>query len=205
MGVIERLELYIRKVYHRNKVPPRVKAKAVLLYHWGIALRKVERFIKALGLRGSREAIRQWYHRLSRLVEYILESSQELYVDETKIKGRRRLYYLWLAVDSNSRPCFVYLSRRRDTWTTKVVLSSSKGRVITTDKGWWYRRACRELGLEWRHETFGGRNAVERPFFPIKHRLRRFYKRFPWNAKYETIWSWLASFITLYTLLEVKS
>jgi len=30
-------------------------------------------------------------------------------------------------------------------------------------------------------------------------------KRFPWNAKYETVWRWLASFITLYTLLEVKS
>ena len=72
MGVIEKLEQFIRKVYHRNKIPPRVKAKAVLLYHWGVALRKVERFIKALGLRGSREAIRQWYHRLSRLVEYVL-------------------------------------------------------------------------------------------------------------------------------------
>ncbi len=125
------------------KVPPRVKAKAVLLYHWGVALRKVERFIKALGLRGSREAIRQWYHRLSKLVEYILGSSQELYVDKTKIKGRRRLYYLWLAVDSNSKHCFIYLSLRRDTRTTKVVLSSNKGRVITTDKGWWYRSACR--------------------------------------------------------------
>ncbi len=198
MGVIEKLEQYIRKVYNRNKVPPRVKAKAVLLYHWGVALRKVEKFIKALGLRGSREAIRQWYHRLSRLVEYVLESSQELYVDETKIKGRRRLYYLWLAVDSRSRPCFVYLSRRRDTWTTKVVLSSSSGSVVTTDRGWWYRRACRELGLEWRHETFGRRNAVERAFFPIKHRLKGFYRRFPWNAKYETISSFLRAFIFLY-------
>ena len=84
MGVIERLEQYIRKVYHRNKVPPKVKAKAVLLYHWGIALRKVEKFIKALGLRGSREAIRQWHHRLSKLVEYVFKSLQELYVDETK-------------------------------------------------------------------------------------------------------------------------
>ncbi len=105
MGVIKKLEQYIRKVYHRNKISPRVKAKAVLLYHRGVALRKVEKFIKALGLKGSREAIRQWYHRLSELVEYVLKSSQELYVDETKIKGRRRLYYLWLAVDSKSRLC----------------------------------------------------------------------------------------------------
>jgi len=72
-------------------------------------------------------------------------------------------------------PCFIYLSRRRDTWTTKIVLSSGKGRLITTDKGWWYRRACRELGLEWRHETFGRRNAVKRLFFPTKHRLKSFY------------------------------
>ncbi len=113
MGIIETLEQYIHKVYHRNKIPPRVKAKAVLLYHRNMALRKVERFIKALGLRGSREAIRQWYHRLSGLVEYVLKSSQELYVDETKIKGRRRLYYLWLAVDSKGKLCFAYLSRRR--------------------------------------------------------------------------------------------
>ena len=66
-------------------------------------------------------------------------------------------------------------------------------------------RAVRKLPIKWVHETFGKRNVVERLFFPIKHRLRRFYKRFPWNAKYETIWSWLASFITLYTLPEVKS
>ncbi|MDQ7082758.1 MAG: hypothetical protein Q9N34_07280 [Aquificota bacterium] len=62
-----------------------------------------------------KEAIRQWYHRLSKLMEYVLKSSQELYVDETKIKGRRRLYHLWLAVDKEGKPCFAYLSRRRDT------------------------------------------------------------------------------------------
>jgi transposase-like protein len=89
----------MQSIYHRNKIPPKVKAKAVLLYHWGMALRKVEKFIKALGLRGSREAIRQWHCRLSKLVEYVFKSLQEQYVDETKIKGMRRLYYLWLATD----------------------------------------------------------------------------------------------------------
>ncbi len=63
MGIIEKLKQCIRKVYHRNKIPPKVKAKAVFLYHWGIALRKVERFRKALGLRGSREAIRHKFQQ----------------------------------------------------------------------------------------------------------------------------------------------
>ncbi len=49
--------------------------------------------------------------------------------------------------------------------------------------------------MEWLHETFGKRNVVKRLFFYIKHRMRRFYKRFPWNAKYETVYRWLASFI----------
>jgi len=52
-----------------------VKAKAILLYHRSIALRKVKKFIKALGLRGSKEAIRQLYHRLLKPIEIVLGSS----------------------------------------------------------------------------------------------------------------------------------
>jgi transposase-like protein len=62
-----------------------------------------------------------------------------------------------------------------------------------------------ELAMEWLHETFGRRNVVERWFFYIKHRIKRFYKRFPWNAKYETVYRWLASFIVIYTIMNLKS
>ncbi len=41
-------------------------------------------------------------------------------------------------------------------------------------------------------------------FFYIKHRLRDFYKKFPWYSKYETAWTWLVSLITPYFLLELK-
>ncbi len=51
----------------------------------------------------------------------------------------------------------------------------------------------------------GKRNVVERWFFYIKHRIKRFYKRFPWNAKYETVYRWLASFIVIYTIMNLKS
>jgi hypothetical protein len=30
-------------------------------------------------------------------------------------------------------------------------------------------------------------------------------KRFPWNAKYETVYGWLASFIVIYTIMNLKS
>jgi Transposase and inactivated derivatives len=126
-------------------------------------------------------------------------------VDETKIKARDRTYYLWLAVDEKGLPVFVHLSRKRDSWTAKLVLYNTKAKGCTTDKGPWYMSAVKELAMEWLHETFGKRNVVERWFFYIKHRIKRFYKRFPWNAKYETVYTWLASFIVIYTIMELKS
>ena len=30
-------------------------------------------------------------------------------------------------------------------------------------------------------------------------------KRFPWNAKYETVHRWLAYFISIYTIMDLKS
>ncbi len=30
-------------------------------------------------------------------------------------------------------------------------------------------------------------------------------KRFPWNAKYETAYRWFASYIVIYTIMELKS
>ncbi len=112
-------------------------------------------------------------------------------MDKTKIKARDRTYYLWLAVDERGLPVLVHLSRRRDAWTAKLVLYNTKAKGCTTDKGPWYVSAVKGLAMEWLHETFGKRNVVER--------------RFPWNAKYETVYRWLASFIVIYTIMNLKS
>jgi len=52
---------------------------------------------------------------------------------------------------------------------------------MPTDKGHWYVSAVRGIAMKWVHETFGKGNVVER--------------RFPWNAKHETVYEWLVSFI----------
>ncbi len=63
-----------------------------------------------------------------------------------------------------------------------------------------------ETKIKARDRTYylGKRNVVERWFFYIKHRIKRFYKRFPWNAKYETVYRRLASFIVIYTIMNLK-
>ena len=205
MNAITLVRELLDKVYHRHRIPSSIKAKAVLLYFRGMSLRDVQKCLSDEGYKVSVEAIRKWFHSIGKMLRALYTYALWVYVDETKIKKRRKFYYLWLAVSSDGRPVFAYLTGRRDSWTAKVVLSSTGAKVCTTDKGPWYVKAVRELSILWVHESFGSRNVVERWFFFIKHRLSRFYRRFPWNAKYETVWSWIASFITLYTLLEVKS
>jgi putative transposase len=169
----------------------------VLLYFKGISLRAVREFLLHKGYEVSIETIRKWFHAVRRALQAIYTIAVWVYVDETKIKARDGTYYLWLAVDEEGLPVFVHLSRRRDSWTAKLVLYNTKAKGCTTDKGPWYMSAVKELAMEWLHETFGRRNVVERWFFYIKHRIKRFYKRFPWNAKYETVYRWLASFIVI--------
>jgi len=100
---------------------------------------------------------------------------------------------------------FVHLSRRRNARTAKLVLYNTKAKGCTTDKGLLYVSAVKGLAMEWLHETLGKRNVVERWFFYITHRIKMFYKRFPWNAKSETVYRWLASFIVIYAIMNLKS
>jgi len=56
------------------------------------------------------------------------------------------------------------------------------------------------LGLKHEYETFGERNAIEGWFNILKTRLKRFWKRFPFNASKESVESWIKAFVTLYNM-----
>ncbi|MEM3032119.1 MAG: hypothetical protein QXK39_04310 [Nitrososphaerota archaeon] len=47
--------------------------------------------------------------------------------------------------------------------------------VIVVDRGPWYQWALERLGIEYLHETFGGRSRIERWFRKLKDRTRRFH------------------------------
>jgi transposase-like protein len=48
--------------------------------------------------------------------------------------------------------------------------------------------------------TFGKQNAVELWFSVFKHRLKRFYRRWPRNARVETAVSWCEAFVAVYNV-----
>jgi len=77
----------------------------------------------------------------------------------------------------------------------KLVLLNIRSKKVVTDKALWYKAAAKELGIELEHQTFGERNVVERAFMPLKKRMKGFFKRFPANSKYETVWIWIAYFL----------
>jgi transposase-like protein len=73
-------------------------------------------------------------------------------VDETVLKVKGQICYLWAALDScEGKP------------------------VIVVDRGPWYRWALDRLGITYFQETFGKRNRIERWFREMKERTKRFY------------------------------
>jgi transposase-like protein len=135
MEVRQVIEEILNKVFKWHRFPVSLKAEAVLLYFKGLSLRAVREFLLHKGYKVSIETIREWFHAVGRALQAIYTIAVWVYVDETKIKARDGTYYLWLAVDEKGLPVFVHLSRKRDSWTAKLVLYNTKAKGCTTDKG----------------------------------------------------------------------
>ncbi len=71
---------------------------------------------------------------------------------------------------------------------------------MVVDRGFWYKWALKRLRLSYRHETFGERDAVEWFFSLLKSRTKRFFNRFSFNSSFDSVQSWLESFVGLYNV-----
>jgi transposase-like protein len=106
-------------------------------------------------------------------------------VDETVLKVKGQICYLWVATDTNE-VLAVYASRGRVIPSAikflRKVLDSCEGKpFIVVDRGPWYRWALDRLGITCLHEAFGNRNRIERWFREMNDRTKRFYNNI--NAK----------------------
>jgi len=102
-------------------------------------------------------------------------------VDETVVKMHGLRAYVWSAVDVDSGEILaIYASRSRNMLIAlkflMIVLDRCLNKpLIIVDRGPWYRWALERLGLKYRYQRLGLRNAVERFFGHLKQRTRRFY------------------------------
>jgi len=181
-----------------------LKILAALLYFFGLSLRKTSEFL-SLFEEISHESVRIYYHRLKKVLKQPRKKERRLIaIDETKIKLEKRLIFVWAAVDVDTKECLaIWASESRGSFEAYVFLRDvlkyceNKPEVVV-DKGFWYLWALQRLGLKYRHETFGERNAVECFFSRLKERTKMFWNRFPFRSSFDSIQSWLESFITFY-------
>ena len=180
----------------------------IALLYWGLSCRQVAEFLRFSDIdKASHEAVRQWYHRAKALFcDPSKRHRPTIAIDETKIKVEGTWYYLWAAVDTENRELLgVALTPTRDgrdasRFIRCVLKTCTNTPTVLVDGGPWYPKALHRLGVPWERMTFGKRNTVEQWFSIFKQRLKRFYRRWPHNARVETAVSWCEAFVALYNL-----
>ena len=153
----------------------------------------------------SHESVRIYYHRLKKVLKQPKKKERRLIaIDETKLKLKKKLIFIWAAIDIDTKECLaVWASESRGSFEAYVFLKEvlkycENKPEIVVDRGFWYKWALKRLGLKYRHETFGERNAVEGFFSRFKERTKRFWSRFPFRSSFDSVQSWIESFMAFY-------
>jgi len=74
---------------------------------------------------------------------------------------------------------------------------------VLVDGGPWYPRALNTLGVPWvgKGDVRGAERGRAVEWFSVfKHRIKRFYRRWPYNARVETAASWSEAFVAVYNV-----
>jgi transposase-like protein len=114
----------------------------------------------------SRESVRKWFHRFSKIFSVGKKFRNTIAVDEAVIKMHCLRAYAWSAVDVDSGEILaIYASRSRNMLIAlkflRIVLDRCLNKpLIIADRGPWYRWALERLGLKYQHQRFGLRNRV---------------------------------------------
>ena len=204
--MIEQLVEWLRskKVFVRKRKNDETRALGALLYFAGLSTRKTARILSAIE-EVSDESVRLWYHRFQKAMPEPKKIDRKaIAMDETKIKIGKRQWFVWSAIDLGSGEILaIHLSEGRSYLDTLCFLRKLTKRcrnrpIVYVDRGPWYPWALERFGFPWIHNTFGERSPIEGWFNVLKSRTKRFWNRFPDNARMETVESWLESFALFY-------
>lgn len=68
------------------------------------------------------------------------------------------------------------------------------------ERGPWYQKAFKSMGVRFQHMTHGLRNSIERWFGLVKARTMRFHNSFPHRSSFDSARSWTLAFTSFYNL-----
>jgi len=95
-GMLSHLEglLEAKNIFVRNRKKMRTRALGILMYHYGLSLRKCRTILSSFE-DISHESIRKWYHKTDTIFTVKTAYRETVAVDETKLKINGKLFILW--------------------------------------------------------------------------------------------------------------
>lgn len=180
----------------REATPKNVMKLAVQLHLSGLSLSNTVTVLEKLGINRARSTVHNWVQK-SNLEPEGGRDPAKVALDETVVKVNGERYWLYGAVDPETNIILhIRLFSTRNTVTTKIFLRELAEKHDVDDSEFlvdgapWLQAGLFELGMHFRHETFGERNPVERIFQEIKRRTDQFYNTFS-RASPESAENWL--------------
>ena len=147
-GMLPRLQelLEAKNIFVRNRKKRRTRSLGILLYHYGLSLRKCRSIVSSFE-DISHESIRKWYHKVDTIFTVGKAYREVIAVDETKVKINGKLYILWAAIDISTWEILWCMGDKRSCVSWSVQLSeirSEKMWEYSQDSRWWWSlvQAC---------------------------------------------------------------
>ena len=204
-GMLSHLEelLEAKNIFVRKRKQRRTRALGILLYHYGLSLRKCKTIVSSFE-DISHESIRKWYHNTDTVFSVGKCYRETVAVDETKLKINGKLHILWAAIDIQTYEVLgVWITKGRASLEAYSFLKHILKRCtnqpkILVDGGPWYKPALERLNVDWEHVTFGLRNPIEQWFFLLKHRIQLFYRNWPYHATVRSTQHWINCYVSMY-------
>jgi transposase-like protein len=168
----------VSQIFKRNKVSLEIKIIAIALFLQGLGIRRISKIVDK-----AKSSVHEWTlkFRENLNIEVKRKKRRCIAIDETKIKVNKMWYYVYAAIDVDTRELIcmkVYTSRNYLTTLdfVKQVLRFCVNRdvEIITDRMPCYEQVCKRLGMRWTHMTFGKRNYVEHVFRSFKFFTMKF-------------------------------
>jgi putative transposase len=129
MHVLDYIMDRLSKLFRFNNYPLGEKAYSVLFHIAGLSFRDVSERYRVTT--ASRESVRKWFHRFSKIFSVGRRFRYYVAVDETVVKMHGLRAYVWSAVDVDSREILaIYASWSRNMLIALKFLRMVLGRCI---------------------------------------------------------------------------
>ena len=169
---------------------------AIHLHLGGLSLSNTVSILDRFGVDRARSTVHNWVQKAD-LEPRGGRAPAQIALDETVVKVNGERFWLVAAVDPDTNVILhVGLYSSRNTAVTKLFLRELQDKHAIDDAEFlvdgapWLHAGLFELGMHFRHETYGDRNPVERVFQEIKRRTTKFYNTFS-HASPESAEQWL--------------